>query len=630
MFEFVRNHQKVMQFLLLIFIAPGFVLFGVQGYDNFAKPDAYAVVGDHSITAEEFDNAKRNRIEQARQQSPAKFDATLFDRPEINNQLLQSMVTDYLIQQVVGKSYLTASDKALQNVILDAELFKKDGKFDVDTYKRELAARGLSVVQHESNLRYNMARSQVMDPLLQGAFIAKPVASRIDDAQLAGRFVQVKVLGIEPWMAKAKVTDEEVVAYYDKNKARFANPAKADIDYVVLTPQSVKDRISVTDDEVKAYYAQNKARYVEPEQRKARHILLSSKAGQSESDLKAEADKVLAEVKKAPAQFAELAKKYSADPGSAAQGGDLGFFGKGMMVPEFEQAAFSLKKGEVSGLVKSQFGYHIIEVTDLKGGQEKPFDQLKELLVSEIKAQKLTARMSESQEQFSERVFEAGKSFEPVIKELGLKVQSAQGVTASGDLKNPILADAALLKELFSDDSIKNQNNTKAVPVGDQLVSARIVAYTPASTKPLAEVKAEIANLLKQEQALAAAKGEADTLAKTLVASKGAEGLQGFGELKMVSGLGGEKIEAPILDNVLNTGVGELPVARVVDLGKQGVAVAWVSKAATSTEVKAKADPQMVQFYESISSRSYQEALAIAARDALSKRIGVKLNKTFQ
>jgi peptidyl-prolyl cis-trans isomerase D len=631
MFDFIRNHQKLMQFLLLIFIAPAFVLMGVEGYNTSTKADAYAVVGSHSITQEEFDQSKRNRIEQARQESQGKFDPLVFDRPEVNNQLLQSLVTEYLLQQAVIKGNLTASDKALQDNIMKTALFQTDGKFDLELYKRELTARGLSPAQHESNLRFGLARAQVLDPLLQGAFIAKPISAMIDDAQLSGRLVQTKRLDVGAYLAKVSVSDEEVSAYYDKNQSRFVNPAQADLEYLVLSPAAIKAQISVSDEDASSYYEQNKARYSEPEQRRVRHILLMPEDAKSEPELKAHAEKVLSEVQKSPQQFAELAAKYSKDTVSAKQGGDVGFFGKGVMVPEFEQAAFGLKKGELSGLVKTQFGYHILEVTDIKGGATKTLADVKNLIVEDIRNQKLTIKYAEAQNTFSEGVFEGGKSFDAVAKSLGLTPQTAKGVTELGVKDNPILSDKALLTEVFSTDSVTSRNNSKAFTVGDALVSARVVNFVAKSTKPLSEVNAEVSAIVRQEKALADAKKDAEALVTKLNANKGQDAalLAGFEAEKMVSALSVAGLEGSVGEAILSTSVAELPKAIAVSAGNGGVVVAWVNKNVPSAEVKAKAEPQIVQFYEGIASRSYQEALAIAAREALSKRVGVEVKKTF-
>ncbi|HEX4916945.1 MAG TPA: SurA N-terminal domain-containing protein [Limnobacter sp.] len=635
MFDFIRNHQKIMQFVLLLFIAPAFALFGLEGYNQVSQDaNALAQVGDYAITQEEFDQVKRQRIEEARAQSGNNFDPKVFDSPEINRQLLDSMVLQYMVQQSVQKQYLTASDSALQEEIKNTPLFQVDGKFDLETYKRELAARGLSPSQYEANLRFSLARNQVLDPLLRATFFPATLSKQLDDVQLSGRVVRTTNIDLAPYLAKVSVSDEQIKAFYDSNQQQFMLPQRADVEYVVLSAEDIKAKIEVSESDVGKYYEQNKARFSAPEERRARHILLPLEAeGKSADALKAQAEKVLAEVKANPAQFAELAKKYSMDPGSAAQGGDLGFFGKGAMVPEFEQAVFSQRKGELSGLVKTQFGFHIIEVTDVRGGEVQPLEQVKSQIVDEIKAQQITAKLADTQGRFAELVYEGGQSFENVEKTLGLTAKRYEGLTQSPDESAPaILKDSKVLAELFGQDSVENKNNTKAVTVGEALVSARIVKYTPATARALEEVKPAIANRLKQEEAQKLAMADAELLAKQLDEQKpqmGSDLLAKFGESKTVSALAAEGLPGLVAQSVLNTSVADLPKAKVTGLGPNGYSVAWVIAAAPSSEVKAKADPQVVQYYESLATQAYQEALLLASRDAIKKRIDVEVKKSF-
>jgi len=389
----------------------------------------------------------------------------------------------------------------------------------------------------------------------------------------------------------------------------------------------------LSDADIAAYYEQNKARFSTPEERRARHILLDAeKEGSTEDELKAKAEKILADLKANPARFAELAKQVSIDPGSAAQGGDLGFFAKGAMVPEFEQAVFSQKKGELSGLVKSQFGYHIVEVTDSRGGEVQALDAVKSLISDEIKNQKMTAQYADAQGRFSELVYEGGQSFDNAVKALGLQIESFSGLTPGLSNLPEALKDGKVQAEIFSTESVQNKNNTKAIQVGDSMVSARIVNYTPAAARPLVDVRNSIQARLTQEEATKAALKDADALAAKLDAEKPAAGsdlLAGFSESKTVSALGAEGLTGLLAQSVLNTGVSELPKAKVVGLGANGYAVAWVESNAPSAEIKAKADPQVVQYYENIAGQVYQEALLLAARDAMKKRVEVEIKKSF-
>lgn len=623
-----------MQFVLLLFIAPAFALFGLEGYNTVsADANALAVVGDHKITQEEFDQAKRAQIEEARAQSGPNFDPKVFESPEINRQLLDTLVLQYLLQQSVKKQYLTVSDKALFDDIARNPLFQVDGKFDLETYKRELAARGLTALQHEANVRFGLSRNQVLDPVLRASFFPATLKKQLDDVQLSGRIIRVKNISLAPHMAKVVLTNDQVEAYYQKNLTQFMAQQKANVEFVVLSPEVIKSKIQVSEADVAAYYEQNKARFSDPEERRARHILLDAeKKDISADDLKANAEKVLAELKANPLQFAELAKKHSIDPGSANQGGDLGFFGRGAMVPEFEQAVFSQNKGELSGLIKSQYGYHIVEVTDIRGGKVLPLVDAQARIVDEIKNQKMATQYADAQGQFTELVYEGGQSFENVVKALGVKTETFNNLTQASSGAPEVLKDAKLIAELFSADSVKNKNNTKAVQVGDVLVSARILDYTAAAPIPLPEVKSFIEVRLKQDEATKLALKEAEELATKLDSEKPqaeAKLLADFAPSKLVSALSAEGIPGAVTNAVLDMGVADLPKSKLVPMGANGYVVVWVESAASSSDVKAKVDPIVVQYYENISEQFYQEALLLASRDVIKKRIEVDVKKSF-
>lgn len=637
MFDFVRNNQKLMQFLLLLFIAPAFVLLGVNRYESAGSgPDVLATVGDYKITQGEFDQVKRNRIEEARQRAGANFDPKQFDNPEVNRQLLETMISEYLLRKDIAKEYLTTSDDALRANILETPAFQKDGKFDMDTYKALLAARGLTPAGYDANLRFNLARDQVLNPLFESVFFAKAIHSQIDNAQLAGRVVQTRTIGLDTYLPSVKVTDDEIAKYYNDNKTAFETPASASVQYLVLSPADIKAGIEVSDADVQAYYDQNKARFSTPEQRKVRHILLpAEEQGKTPAELKAAAEKVLAEVKANPGDFAKFAAKYSTDAGSAKSGGELGYFGKGDMPEAFEQAMYALPKDQISDLVKTQFGYHILEVTDIRGGNQKSLADVKPEIVSEIKNQKLTVAFASAQETFSEKVYEGGQSFDAVAKQLKLTPMDYKGLTRQPGKDTPkVLADPKLLDEIFSDESIKSKNNTKAIQVGDSLVSAHIVSYQAAAPKPLADVKGDIAKQLQQQKAADLAKKDADDLVAKLndtkldAAAKQAL-LTNFDASKTISAIGAKGLAGPVAQAVLDTGASKLPQALAVAQGDKGYTVAWVSAVADAEVVKKEADPQVLNFYNGIADQSYQEALALAAREVLAKRIGVEIKKKF-
>lgn len=624
MFEFIRNRQKLMMFVLLLFIAPAFVLLGVDGYNVVDRnANALAKVGDYYITQEEFDANKRERIERARAQAGAEFDPTVFDRPEINRALLDEMVLEQLLAQSVRKQYLTATDAALAQEIREVDLFQVDGRFNLEAYRNVLAASGLSEQQYEANVRFDLARRQVLGPLAMSAQLPPALADNLDDVQLAGRVIRLKALPLADFTGQVQIEANAAQVFYEANQNQFTLPAKANVEFVTLSADDIRKTVTVSEAEVTAYYEQNKARFSTPAERRARHILLEDEA---------KANEVLAKLKADRSQFEALAKAESVDTGSAQEGGDLGFFGRGAMVPEFDQAVFEGKVGELTELVKSQFGFHIIEVLDTRGGESQPLEDVRTNLVREIQDQKMTTQFADAQGRFSELVFEGGQSFANVVSQLGLQPQRFEGLTAQPVEGAPeALQDPAVLSAIFSETSIQNRNNTRAVQSGDQLVSARIVDYTPPTAQPFEAVKSAIENRLRQDEAAKLAAAQAQTVVGQLNDTKPSTLEEpGFGEPQLISALGAGGVPTTVVQAALDTPASDLPLAKSINLGSRGYAVVWVERQASSTEVKAGVDPLIIQYYEGLSQQAYQDAMIVAARDAMQRRIAVDIRRKFE
>jgi peptidyl-prolyl cis-trans isomerase D len=304
-------------------------------------------------------------------------------------------------------------------------------------------------------------------------------------------------------MKQAKVDDAAIKDYYDKNQAEFNVPERARVEYVELSADSLLPRISVSDDEVKKYYADNKAQFGTQEQRDAAHILISVAAQASEAEkqaAKTKAERILKEVKKSPQKFAELARKYSEDPGSASHGGDLGFFGRGMMVKPFDEAVFKLKPGEISGLVKSDFGYHIIKLLAIKPAHVKPLAEVRNSIVQQIKKQKADDKFAELADKFSNTVYEQSDSLKPAAELVGMPIKQS-GWLDKGE-PSALPWNAKALQAVFSDDVLKDKRNSSAVEISpNTLLSVRLLEYKQASTRPLSEVMPVIRKRLLRQQA---------------------------------------------------------------------------------------------------------------------------------
>src|SRR2546430_1651022 len=337
-------------------------------------------------------------------------------------------------------------------------------------------------------------------------------------------------------LAQSKITPDAIRAFYDGNPARFQVPEEVAVEYLVLSTDALLASEQVGADEIKAYYESNISKYGEPEQRRASHILIAVKrdAGDAEkASARERAAQILAQLRKSPGSFAELAKKNSGDPGSASQRSDLGFFASGVMLRPLEDAAFKLKPNQISDLVESDFGFHIIKVTGIKAGKMKSLEAVRPEIERDLKKERAGRRFAEAAEAFSNLVYEQPESLGPAAERFKLTVQRAQGVTRQSA---PVAAlnNARLLAALFADDSIKNRRNTEAVETAPSvLVSARVLDHKPASQRPFDEVKGDIAKQLAQQEALVLARKQGAERLEQL--NKGDASAVRFGATKLVS-----------------------------------------------------------------------------------------------
>jgi peptidyl-prolyl cis-trans isomerase D len=584
MFEFFRTHKKLMWTLLMVLIIPSFVLVGVESYQNAGdSANEVAVVAKQPITRQQWEEAQRRQIDQARQMMGEQFDQKMFDTPETKQAILENLVAERAISAEVARSHLTVSDAALQKTILGIDAFKKaDGSFDMDSYKAALAAQGMTPAMFDQRMRSDLAVQQLSDSIQASAFAPRSVTARLSDINDQEREVQEILFPAADFGAQVKVTDEMVKAFYDKDAQLFTVPESVKAEYVVFDSNVVESQVNVSEADVADYYNKNKNRFSTPEQRTASHILITTKPGAPAAEnaaAKAKAEAVLAEVRKAPDQFAAIAKAQSQDPGTAQGGGDLGVVEKGVFAKPLEDAIFGLKQGEISGLVQSEFGYHIITVPSIKPATVKTLDQARAEVSAELKKQAMSKKYSELAEAFTNTVYEQADSLKPVADKLKLNIQTVEGLTRKPNPAHGTVPfnNAKFLQAIFSQDALKEKRNTEAVEVAPSvLVAGRVVEFKPATKRPLAEVEAAIRQRVAQEEAvrLAHQAGEAKLAAST----KAPADASGFGEAKAVSRTKPPTINQTAAIAVLKANVEKLPAFVGVDLPGQGYGVYRINK----------------------------------------------------
>lgn len=618
MFDFVRKHTRVMQFLLFLLIFPSFVLFGLEGYNSFREGGAtVATVDGQDITQGDWDAAHRSQVERMRSSMP-NVDVKLFDTPEAKYSTLERLVRDRLLQVAASQLRLGASDSRLaaelqQNPTI-AALRRADGTLDMDRYRQLLATQGMSPESFEAQVRADLAARQVMSGVGVTSFSSVALADVTLNAFYEQRQVQVARFAPGNYLSQINPTEAELETFYKANAEKFQSAERADIEYVVLNLAAVQKDIVVPEAELKTYFEQNAARLAGLEERRASHILINADkaAPAAERDAaRTKAQALLVDVQKSPAQFAELARKNSQDTGSAAKGGDLDFFGRGAMVKSFEEAAFALKKGEISGLVETEFGFHIIRLTDIKQPEQKSFESQRAKLEQEVRTQLAQRKFAEAAEQFTNLVYEQSDGLKPAAERLKLDVQYASNLAREPVAGNTAANNPKLLAAVFSPDSIEKKRNTEAVELAPNvLAAARITRYSPARTLPFDEVKARVREQVVVQQANDRARAEGAVKLAEWKASPDAAKLSAA---IVISREAKQAQPNVLVEAALRASTQALPSWVGVDLGASGYAVVKVEKVlprdAANAAGLARERDQYAQWWASAEGLAYYKLL---------------------
>lgn len=619
MFEAIRKHSKIVMFLLFLLVIPSFVLVGIDSNYFSEKSPVVARVDGHKITQADWDNAHREETDRIRAQSP-NVDPKQLDTPQARYATLERLVRDRVFAAAAQSSHLITSDarlaRALQDIPAIAALKRPDGSLDTEAYRSLVGAQGLTPEGFEANVRRELSVSQVMGGVMSTAFATDAAAKLAFDSLYQRREIQVARFNASDYAKQVNPTDADIEAFYKANAQRFQQQEQAAVEYVVLDLDSVRSGIRVNEDDLRTYYKENLTRLAAKEERRASHILINAAKDAPAADrdqAKARAQELMAQVRKSPASFAEVAKKSSQDSGSAPAGGDLNFFGRGAMVKPFEDAVFAMKKGEISDVVESDFGYHIILLTDIKTPRQPSFEELRPSLEAELKQQQAQRKFAEVAEAFTNSVYEQPDSLKPVADSLKLKIQTAEGVTrvpspgASGPLANP-----KFLEALFANDSVEGKRNTSAIEVGpSQLVAGRISTYSPTRTLPLQEVSDRARLLLIAEKSAELARKDAE--AKKAAWTGNAAPAAGLAPAVVVSRDQTQNLPRAVVDAALRASPDSLPSWVSADLGSQGTAVVKVlriiPREGVDAQQAAQQRQQLQQWWTTAEGFAYYEML---------------------
>jgi len=623
-FDFVNRKKRVVQVVMGLLILP-FLFWGIESYRNMGGEGYVAIVDGEEIPRREYEQALRDHHERMRSMMGANFDSAMLDTFEVKNSVLERLIQQRLLYREANSNGFTVLDSQIIKTIRDVPAFQKDSKFSKQQYEQLLRAQSLTPAIFESRIRQELLLQQLLNGYSDYAFAPKVVAEKVHYLSEVKREINQSQITPEQFWALVTPEEKDIVIYYEKHKADFDLPERARIEYLVLSLDAVAKNETVSDEAVAAYFSEHREEFGQPEERKASHILISVAADATDDEkiaARKKAESLLEQVKQNPEQFAEIAKQNSDDPGSAMRGGDLGFFGRGVMVKAFEDKIFSMHLDEISDIVETDFGLHIIKLTAIKEEKHPNLDDVREQIENKLKQEMASSIFGEIAEDFSNVVYEQGDSLQAAAKRFELAVQTSDWITRNS-ADPAILNNDKLLSTIFSEDVVTNQRNTEAIEVKpDTLVAARVLEYKPATTQSLGVVREQIVEKLKKQMAEVKAVEEGQAKLARLQAGEDVSDVA-WGDAKQISYMQPQGMEPETLRAVFNANTDALPVYAGVANPKGGFSLIRINRVVEPESAeKTKLDSFAKQLQQMITQEEMSAYLA-----AIRQRYDVKVKQ---
>ena len=524
MLQTIRERaQGWIAWVIVILISVPFALWGIQSYLGVGAEPVVATVNGTEITERELDSRYQAFRAQLREQLGAAYRPELFDDKTMRAEMLDQMIQDNLLLQASEALGLRASDRELRGAILSNPAFQKDGSFDNATYERMLELQGMGPLQYEESLRRRIVGTQLSRAIIATEIVLDREFE--EDVRLGRQERQLTLVRVPKslFTNDEPISDEEVSAYYESNRTQFEIPERVRVQYLVLDTESIAPAEAPDEQELQERYEAEKERFTQPERRRVRHILVALDVAADEA-VEDAAKVSVAQIRSritSGEDFAAVAKELSQDPGSAAQGGDLGLIEQGLMDPAFDQAAFALDAGQLSDAVRSQFGYHLIEVTEIEPGATKPFEEIREELLADLEERGNEGRFFDWAERLANLSYESPDSLEPAAEVLGLALQTSDWIDRSGG--DGVLAHPKVVAAAFRAEVLEEGNNSDLIELEHdrlQAVVLRVLEHEETAAKPLDEVRDEILAILRDKRAADAAIAKAEEMAEALQAGE--------------------------------------------------------------------------------------------------------------
>lgn len=516
MFDFIRSHQRLMQFVLLVLIVPSFALIGVSGYNTYVSGDHDLVkVGDTAVTMQEFERARANQLRQMQESSPGGFDPAVLNNPAVRAALLESLVNSRLIANTAAAERFSVSDAVLRQSIATMPQWQENDQFSAERYADVLAAVGLSTRDFEQGQRYELALARVLGPVSGTARIPSPVVDHLSRALTESRTVSLHAYTADQFLDFVSVDDSDIQAWYDEHKSDFEIPEQASVQYLLLDEAAAMANLpEISDADLNSYYEQNKQRFTQKGRANVSHIQLNipSDASQEQRDeILKQAQDLASRAQEDPAAFAELAREFSQDAGSARDGGALGWITQGSWPPMLDRAVFALDEGQVSDVVEGLGSYHIFIAHQMQPEQVQPLDDVRDEIRQEIRHQMGADRFADMATRLTSLLYDQPDSLEPAAQALSVGLGFVTGVTREG-LLDPadagadaaaasehawIFDDVRVRRAVFSPQVLNERQNSGVIEITpDTMIAVHVTDVIPAHVPELDQVADRIRELL--------------------------------------------------------------------------------------------------------------------------------------
>lgn len=637
MFDFIRSHQRLMQFVLLVLIVPSFALIGVSGYSSYVSGDHDLVkVGKSAITMQDYERASANQLRQMQASSQGGFDPSVLDDPQVRRALLDSLIDYRVLATTAASERFSVSDPVLRRTIASMPQLQVSGQFSPERYNEVLASAGMTTRDFEQSQRFELALDRVLGPIAQTASVPPAVVSNLERALTEARTIRMQVYSDDEFTDQVTVTDEDVKAWYAEHKQDFEVPEQASVQYLLLNEAAAMANLpEITEYDLQKYYDQNKSRFTQAGRINLSHIQVNVPAGATQEqrdEALEQANKIAAMLKSDSAVFADIAKEYSQDAGTAANGGNLGWITQGTWPAGLDQAVFALKQGQMSDVIDGPGGYHIFLANQVQPEHVQTFAEVHDTVQQEVKRQLGAERFADMATRLTGLVYDHPDSLDPAAQAIGVSLKTAQGLGRDGLLSaaevgadaaaaSPdaqILNDPRVRRAVFSPQVLTEKHNSGVIEISpDTMLAVRVQNIKPAHIPALELVSDRIRQHLVAQRAhdLAVKAGQDHLSALSNEAGSLSDVPEGFGDPLTVSRVSAQNVDKQVLDAAMALNAHKVPGYTGVE-GAQGfviVRVEQVTAGQADASVLAALPSELKQLWGQAEEQAVLKAMRVQA-----------------